>query len=50
MAEYTRPVIEGLRGTLAASRGASAFIAALENRIRQLNADMVDGRVLPKPE
>jgi len=32
------------------SRTASAFIEALENRIRQLIADMVDGRVLPKLE
>jgi len=35
---------------LTTSRTASAFIEALENRIRQLIADMVDGRVLPKPE
>jgi len=44
------PVIEELRGALTTSRTASAFIEVLENRIRQLIADMVDGRVLPKPE
>lgn len=44
------PIIEGLRKTLAASRGPAAFVAEMEERIRQLLADMVDGRVLPKEE
>lgn len=44
------PVIEGLRKTLAASRSSAAFTAELEQRIRQLLVDMVDGRVLPEPE
>jgi len=44
------PVLGGLRETLATSRSASDFIEALESRLRQLVADMVDGRVLPKPE
>lgn len=44
------PVIEGLRKTLAASRSSVAFVAEMEERLRQLRADMVDGRVLPKPE
>jgi hypothetical protein len=44
------PVIEGLRRTLAASRSSVAFVDEMEGRIRQLLADMVDGRVLPKGE
>jgi hypothetical protein len=46
----THPVIDGLRNTLAASRSSVAFVNEMEERIRQLRADMVDGRVLPKPE
>ena len=48
--DATHQVTEGLRRTLVSSRSAAAFITALESRIRQLSADMVDGRVLPKPE
>jgi hypothetical protein len=44
------PVVEGLRKTLAASRSSAAFLGEMEGRIRQLLADMVDGRCLPKPE
>ena len=44
------PVIDGLRKTLAASRSSAAFVKEMEERIRQLLADMVDGRVLPKHE
>jgi hypothetical protein len=44
------PVIEGLRKTLAGSRSSAAFVGEMEGRIRQLLADMVDGRCLPKPE
>jgi hypothetical protein len=43
-------VIDGLRKTLAASRSSAAFVSEMEERIRQLLADMVDGRVLPKHE
>jgi len=46
----SHPVIDGLRRTLVTSRSSSAFVDELENRIRQLMADMVDGRVLPKQE
>ena len=41
--------MEGLRRKLA-SRSAAAFTKELEERIRQLMADMVDGRLLPKGE
>jgi hypothetical protein len=44
------PIVEALRKTLAASRGPAAFVGELEGRIRQLGADMVDGRVLPRAE
>jgi len=44
------PLIEGLRRTLAACRSSVAFVNEMEERIRQLRADMVDGRVLPKGE
>jgi hypothetical protein len=44
------PVIEGLRRALANSRSSSAFTDELESRIRQMIADMVDGRVLPNAE
>jgi hypothetical protein len=44
------PVVEGLRRTLASPRSPSAFAEELESRVRQLLADMVDGRVLPRPE
>src|SRR5262245_7257949 len=43
------PVVEGLRQKLS-SRSAAAFTKELEERIRQLMADMVDGRLLPKGE
>ena len=46
----SHPVVEGLRRTLASSRSSSAFTEELENRIRQLIGNMVDGGVLPKPE
>ena len=46
----SHPVIDGLRRTLVASRSSSVFVDEMENRIRQLMADMVDGRVLPKQE
>src|SRR5262249_35002456 len=36
--------------TLAASRSSAAFVSEMEERIRQLLADMVNGRVLPKHE
>jgi hypothetical protein len=44
------PVIEGLRQKLRGARSAAPFAGELESRIRQLAADMVDGRLLPKPE
>jgi len=43
-------VVDGLRRTLVSSRRSAAFVEELEGRVRQLIADMVDGRVLPKPE
>lgn len=46
----THPVIEGLRKTLAASRSSVAFVTEMEERIRQLLANMVDGMVLPRHE
>ena len=45
------PVIEALRKTLVSSSSSSAaFLRELEERVRQLIADMVDGRVLPKAD
>jgi hypothetical protein len=45
----SHPVIDDLRKTLAGSRASAKFVGEMEARIRQLPADMVDGRVLPKP-
>lgn len=50
MYEAHRTVLDGFRTKLAGPRAARAFIDDLESRVRQLLANMVDGRVLPKPE
>ena len=38
----THPVIEGLRKTLASSRGSARFVDEMEARIRQLLADKLE--------
>lgn len=48
--DEAHPVIASLRKTLVASRNSDAFVKEMESRIRQLQADMVDGRVLPRQE
>lgn len=50
MSEASRTVLDGFRTKLAGPRAARAFVEDLESRVRQLLANMVDGRVLPKPE
>ena len=50
MNEAGRAVLDGFRAKLTGPRSAQAFVDELESRIRQLLANMVDGRVLPKPE
>ena len=50
MNETGRAVLDGFRAKLVGPRGALAFLDDLESRVRQLLANMVDGRVLPKPE
>lgn len=46
----SHPAIEALRKTLVASRSSTTFVGEMGERIHQLVADMVDGRVLPKRE
>ncbi|MGE0549493.1 MAG: hypothetical protein AB7O24_34065 [Kofleriaceae bacterium] len=46
----THPVIASLRNTLSAPRSSDAFRQELGGRIQQLLSNMVDGRVLPKPD
>ena len=50
MSDVGRAVLDGLRAKLAGPRSAPAFVEDLESRVRQLLGNMVDGRVLPKPE
>jgi hypothetical protein len=50
MSDASRLVLDGLREKLLGPRAARSFVENLEDRIRQLPANMVDGRVLPKPE
>ena len=50
MSDASRAVLDGLRAKLAGPRSAPAFVDDLESRVRQLLGNMVDGRVLPKPE
>jgi hypothetical protein len=50
MTEVRRAVLDGFQAKLGGPRAAAAFLEDLESRVRQLMANMVDGRVLPKPE
>jgi len=50
MNEAGHAVLDGFRAKLTGPRSAPAFLDDLESRVRQLLANMVDGRVLPKPE